>query len=285
MSEESSSPIRLPAGEVHLWYGDPAELAADAMMADCRRLLSPAELKSCARFAQERSRQLYLAAHALLRRVLSHYAAIAPAQWQFTVGAYGKPALAKPLPEDALHFNLTHTTGMVACAVCRDCELGVDAESVERRVELQALAKRFFSPLEADELACFPAAGRQQRFYQYWTLKESYIKARGAGLSIPLDSFSMLLANSEATAASQLQSSPHKALPPATITFHRDATTATQLSEDPIAWQFGQYLPTTNHVLALAIRKGELPEQRVVLRRATQPFISEGHWSENANAE
>lgn len=285
MSEASSSPIRLPAGEVHLWYGDPAELAADSMLADCRRLLAPSELESCARFAQERSRQLYLAAHALLRRVLSQYASIAPAQWQFTVGAYGKPALAAPLPEDALQFNLTHTTGMVACAVGRNCEIGVDAESVERRVELQGLAQRFFSPQEAEELARFPAAGRQQRFYQYWTLKESYIKARGAGLSIPLDSFTMLLANAEATAACQLQANPHQGLPSAKITFHRDAKTAVQMSEDSASWQFGQYLPTNNHVLAVAIRKGELPEQRIVLCRATPAFITDGIWTEHAASE
>jgi len=285
MSEASSSPIRLPLGEVHLWYGDPAELAADAMLADCRRLLSPGELENCARYAQERSRQLYLAAHALLRRVLSHYSPIAPAQWQFTIGAYGKPALAHPLPEDALHFNLTHTTGMVACAISRDCEIGVDAESVERRVELQGLAQRFFSPLEASELASFPAAGRQQRFYQYWTLKEAYIKARGAGMSIPLDSFSMLLADAEQSAACHIEASPHYALPPATITFHRDATTAEQRTEDASGWQFGQYLPTKCHVLAVAIHRGELPPRQIYLRRATPSFLTEGIWTESGNTE
>ena len=280
MTEASAGPIRLPTGEVHLWYGDPAELASDEAAADCRRLLSPAELQRCARFGHERSRLLYLSAHALLRRVLSHYTPIAPAEWQFTVGAYGKPALARPLPAEALRFNLTHTTGMVACAVSRDCEIGVDAESIERHVELVPLARRFFSPAEADELTSFPAAGRQQRFYQYWTLKEAYIKARGAGLSIPLDSFSMLLADAEATAACQTLAAQDRALPPATIRFEYAAKPATTATEVPASWQFAQYLPTGSHVLALAIHKCDPTEQRIVLQRATLAFVAQGIWND-----
>jgi len=281
MSQTRDLPIHLPNGEVHLWYGDPAELAADAAIADCRRLLSPAELTSCARFAQDRSRLLYLSAHALLRRVLSHYAALVPTQWQFSVGPYGKPALAGPLEDQLLQFNISHTNGMVACAISRDCEVGVDVESVERVVELTGLARRFFSAAEADELASFPAAGRQQRFYQYWTLKEAYIKAQGAGMSIPLESFTMLLSTEDAI---QNPTTPHQPLSAATIRFAsplpEKITDRMRHLADPSQWQFAQFLPNNSHILALAIQRGERPEQRIVVRRATQEFLTTGIWNE-----
>jgi 4'-phosphopantetheinyl transferase len=275
----------LSAGEVHLWYGDPAELAADEAIADCRRLLSAAELATCARFAKERDRQLYLAAHALLRRALSYAVPIDPQQWQFSVRRGGKPVLAGPVPEASLHFNLSHTPGLVACAISREFEIGVDVESIERRIDLAALAQRFFSPAEAAELLSFPAAGRQQRFHRYWTLKEAYIKAIGAGLAMPLHSFTMRLPVADTAAESQPARQSHEPLPESTIQFNSSLSEQSPAREDPNAWQFAQYFPTPGHVLAVAIHRPASPPQRIIIRRANQAFVTHGIWNENQSPE
>jgi 4'-phosphopantetheinyl transferase len=72
-------------------------------------------------------------------------------------------------------------------------EIGVDAEWLGRPCDAAELARRFFSPDEARSLEALSETERHDRFFRYWTLKESYVKARGLGLSIPLDRFSILL--------------------------------------------------------------------------------------------
>ncbi|MBQ8073869.1 MAG: 4'-phosphopantetheinyl transferase superfamily protein [Clostridia bacterium] len=105
----------------------------------------------------------------------------------FAEGAYGKPYL-PAYPE--IQFSLSHSGIWAMCAVC-DEPVGCDVERAERGSE--RLARRFFHPAEQAALA---AAGeetaRDNLFTRLWTRKESYIKARGEGLSLPLDSFSAL---------------------------------------------------------------------------------------------
>ena len=88
---------------------------------------------------------------------------------------------------------------------------------------------------------------RRPRFFDYWTLKEAYIKARGMGLAIPLDHFSFLIA-------------PGK---PIGIAFDP------RLKDEPAAWQFEQIRPTTSHLISLAIRRRDEADVRVVVRRVT----------------
>src|SRR6185436_18685723 len=99
--------------------------------------------------------------------------------------------------EPRLHFNLTNTRGLVACAVSvAHAEVGVDAEALDRSGETVAIADRYFSTEEVRALRALPESAQRQRFFAYWTLKESYIKARGLGLRLPLDQFSFRLGES-----------------------------------------------------------------------------------------
>ena len=137
---------------------------------------------------------MFLATRALCRSVLSLYADVPPAQWRFAEGERGKPYIATPLPTPALHFNLTNTLGLIACVVSRVYPvLGVDAEFLGRHGETVNIAEHFFSASEVHALRTLPTEQQRERFFCYWTLKESYIKARGLGLALPLDQFSFLL--------------------------------------------------------------------------------------------
>ncbi|MDO8795527.1 MAG: 4'-phosphopantetheinyl transferase superfamily protein, partial [Vicinamibacterales bacterium] len=116
------------------------------------------------------------------------YHPIDPAAWTFIGRPGGKPVLTADLAEaSGLSFNLTHTEGMVACAVTRGAEVGVDLEATDRRTDPLRLARRFFATQEAGELVSLPEADRQTRFVEVWTLKEAAVKALGTGLRLPLD--------------------------------------------------------------------------------------------------
>jgi 4'-phosphopantetheinyl transferase len=209
---------------------DPARLDA------YRALLAPEELARGARYVFERNRHEHLVAHALKRRALSRFApAVAPAAWRFVIGEHGKPAVADA-PLD-LRFNLSHTEGLVACIVAAGVDVGVDVETVARKTDTAAVAHRFFAVPEVAALRALPEAQQHDRFFEYWTLKEAYIKARGMGLAIPLGDFWFTLAPPGAP----------------TIGF------APRLADDPGRWAFfqGELAPHWRMAAAVERIRGE----------------------------
>jgi 4'-phosphopantetheinyl transferase len=233
--------LGLPAGpqrpqlgplDVHLWYAQPGRLADPALLSQYARLLCPEEQQRHVRYRNERVRHEFLVTRALVRTVLSRYTGVDPARWRFTTNAYGKPDAASPALAEPLRFNLSHTRGLIVCAVTRLEEIGVDVENIERQTTGPDLARRYFSAREVADLLKLPPQRQQQVFFDYWTLKEAYIKARGKGLAIPLDQFSFDLARGDSV---QISFSP-------------------QLGDDPSTWRFAQFSPTSEHRVAVAVR-------------------------------
>lgn len=221
----------LPPREVHVWWLR-TDLSDSVRIARaCEGLMAPDEVARRDRFVFERDRVQFTLTRGLIRTLLSQYLGGDPARWAFTSNEYGKPYVANGPAGLDLQFNLSHTRGMVACALCVGMEIGVDVEAFDRSVE-RAIAKRFFSSLEVDDLAPLDEPAFQARFLAYWTAKEAYIKARGAGLSIPLDGFSILLEGSAPG-----------------IRF------SDRLTDDAAAWQLAQMLIGDRHLLAVAVRR------------------------------
>ncbi len=102
----------------------------------------------------------------------------------FDKNDYGKPFL---VGTNDFYFNLSHSGDWVVCAV-DNLPVGIDVEKIHD-VDLD-LSKRFFSEDEHKYLSTLESKNRREAFFEFWTLKESYIKADGRGLSIPLNSFS-----------------------------------------------------------------------------------------------
>ncbi|MCC3245343.1 4'-phosphopantetheinyl transferase superfamily protein [Methylocystis sp. WRRC1] len=152
-------------------------------------MLDEDERARAARFHFEDDRRSYVAAHALLRAELSKHADRPPQDWRFAAAARGKPYLVDP-PRD-LRFSLTHTRGMAAVAVTEGLEIGVDAESADRRADNMKVAERFFSPEEVALLRALDGDARREAFFAIWTLKEAVVKATGQGLARALDSFAV----------------------------------------------------------------------------------------------
>lgn len=198
-----------------------------------RPLLSADEARRVDRFVQPEDALRFVIGRALARTMLSEYAEIAPRDWPLVIDDHRRPQLAT-LPEGVpdLRFNLSHTDGLVACAVAIGREVGIDVEHVGRRL-LHDVPERFFSPHEVADLRSLPDDEQAMAFFDYWTLKEAYIKARGLGLALPLRQFTFLRAAGHAP----------------TVSF------APELRDDPTTWQFAQFRPTFDHRMALAVRR------------------------------
>ncbi len=178
----------LGRGQVDLWYVLLDSIVAEGLEDEYRAILPADEVSACDRFVFPEGRRQCLVSRVLVRTVLSRYTGDAPAAWEFDSNSYGKPAVKHPAG-CPLRFNLSHTTGLVVCAVSLGCEIGVDAEDTQRRCADLSIASRYFAPEEVAWLEAAPKDDRPRRFFELWTLKEAYIKANGAGLSIPLDQF------------------------------------------------------------------------------------------------
>jgi len=219
----------LGVGEAHVYYRLTEEMDETAL-ADAVALLSPGEHTRYTRFVFARDRRDYAAAHALVRTSLSRYAEVAPRAWSFHEEPGGKPSLVADPCAPPLSFSLSHTHGLVACAVAAGADVGIDVEQADRDVD-DRVAQRFFSPRERDDLlGCASDALRAARFIDLWTLKEAYIKAIGTGLSHPLDTIVFTLDDDRGIAFA----------PPSDV--------------DAAAWSFRLFSPTERHRLAVAIR-------------------------------
>jgi 4'-phosphopantetheinyl transferase len=186
--------LRLSAGEIHLWFAFPGETGGPHATASVRPILDDGEKVRMERLHFSEGRHLFEVSHSLIRTTLSRYSKIPPGKWRFVKNANGKPLIDPDLDSTPLSFSLAHTKGLAVVAVTGGPDIGVDVERTDRCVDAARLSGRFFSPEEAAALQEIPSERLREFFFRYWTLKESYIKARGLGLSLPLDSFSFRLA-------------------------------------------------------------------------------------------
>lgn len=136
------------------------------------------------RFRFERDRHRFLASRILLRRTLGAVLSRAPADVQLATDVDGKPRLTGSPADASPHFNLTHTDGLVACAVSRQGDVGLDAEDLRRTVRLESLAGRVLSPREHGDLSGLAVPAQATRFLEHWCVKEAVLKATGTGLRV-----------------------------------------------------------------------------------------------------
>ncbi len=238
---------RIGDHEAHLWLVEPDDIRAPELLDAYDALLTQDERDKRDRFRFERDRHTCLVTRALVRTTLSRYVDVAPQAWRFETNEYGRPAIASPREAGELKFNLSHTRGMVACIVGWNRDVGVDVEDRDRTGRLLDVADRFFSPSEVRALRSLPDQEQWDRFFLYWTLKESYIKARGMGLAIPLSHFS--------------------------FDVERDVTIAfdPKLDDTPERWQFTAFSRGRRHAVAASM--GRKPPERVqLLVRETVPL-------------
>lgn len=217
------------AVEVRRLVLDGLDAEAEARLAD---LLDESERARAGRFHFAADRLSYVAAHAMGRVLLSEFAGGPPQDWRFVEGPHGKPEAMMPAGAPRLRLNLSHTRGLAAAALAVEHDIGIDVERLDRSGDFAEIAQRFFAPEECAALAAVPPERAAETFLAFWTLKEAYIKAVGAGLSLPLDSFAF-------------------SLEPLAIRF------APGTADDPAGWQFARLSPPPGFTMALAVRTSE----------------------------
>ncbi len=146
------------------------------------------------RFRFESDRRRFCVARASLRLILGRYLKAKPGRLQFDFGDYGKPFLAERKTSQGIRFNLSHSHRLALIAIARDREVGVDIEFMRPNFVTDEVVKHFFSRAEVEAFTSVSPAFKTQSFFNCWTRKEAYIKARGEGLSCSLDEFDVSLA-------------------------------------------------------------------------------------------
>lgn len=214
------------AGRVLVVWQSTAALTR-AELAAALALLSDEEHARHAAIRVPEAARDYAAAHALLRRVLSHDRATSPHAWRFDRTPSGKPFLIEP---GAPSFSLSHTQGLVACALAADA-VGVDVEATDRDLDIPPIAARFFSTDERDDLDRLDATARRSRFFDLWTLKEAMVKACGRELSSSVRELSFQIDGADD---------------------HRRIRIAATGDIDPARWQFALFTPAAGFRLAVA---------------------------------
>lgn len=238
--------LALDAGNIDIWLAYYRDIEDPVLLESMRALLNAAERNQEQRFHFADDRKRYLVTRALVRTTLSRYEAIAPCDWRFGANAFGRPDIANTDGDAAgICFNVSHTAGLIALAVSRHASVGVDVESLTARPAPVGIAGHFFAPAELASLSVLAPELRPDRFFEIWTFKEAYIKARGMGLSLPLDQFSLSF---------PCEHSVRLAI---------DA----QLGDDPRRWRLWQLRPTPEHLLALCAERVSAAPPSLVLRK------------------
>lgn len=188
----SPAEATISRAEVHVWRA-----SLDSPQRDSERwwaVLSGDEKDRAQRFHFERDRKRYVASRGLLRIILSRYLRADAAALRFEYNDYGKPAIAGGSEPLAISFNLSHSHELALYAVTSGRRIGIDVEFMRSDLADEQIAERFFAPQEVREIRSLSPEHRAEAFFNCWTRKEAFIKARGEGLSLPLHKFQVSLA-------------------------------------------------------------------------------------------
>lgn len=208
-------------------------------------VLDDDEQRRWRRYQSADARALFVVAHVATRHVLSQRHGRDPASWRFERGTHGRPEIVDGPP--GVRFNLSHTAGMIALLLHGEADHGVDVEHIRRETDMESVARRVFTEAEQASIRAQPDERRADRFYELWTLKEAFIKAKGAGLAMPLQQFSFAISESD-------QSDP-------LIEFECDAA----IDPAPDQWHFTTLRPTDDHVVSVAAQRDSGPEDMDVV--------------------
>lgn len=202
------SEVSLKGDEVHVWRVWVPEFRP--RLEELMRLLTSEEAARVKGLHFVKDRELFIIGRGMLRMILSRYEKVCPADLRFTYNAYGKPSLVGDEGSSGLQFNLAHSHEVALYVVTSGRQAGIDVEFIRPDINVREITERFFSAQEVEAFNALPVESRVEAFYNYWTCKEAYIKARGEGLSYPMNRFSVSLNPGEPAALLSGINRPHE---------------------------------------------------------------------------
>ena len=180
-----SSPVSFPVlenGDVHVWKAP--LLKSKAELDELLSYLSVSEQDRANKFLVAHAKNEFIVARGLLRKLLAGYLCITPKEIEFRQNQYGKPGLVdSALP---IQFNISHSKGLAVFVFTLNDAVGIDVEHVNWRVDVEAIAKKFFLDVEVAALMAMPEDVRLPAFFHFWTCKEAVTKASGVGICTAL---------------------------------------------------------------------------------------------------
>jgi len=237
---------KLSRHEVHAWLLTIDNISDNERLQASYELLSADEIGQYHRFRFQPDKHRYLVAHAMLRRVLSAYLGLSPADLEFTRSLHGKPEILDSMNDENLRFNLTHSGDLVACVITKAALCGIDAEQHVLRNATPDVAKMMFSTREYQAMLGREDDQYIERFFTSWTLREAYVKAIGVGIDFPTRKLHFDLENGDVLA-----------------TFDND------IDDDPAQWAFRLHFPVKGYSLAIAVK----PDSKTGLEYNYREFV------------
>ena len=219
-------------GTAHVFLASPGALLAAARSHPS--WLSEGERARAARTRAPEGRDGYLATRVLVRGVLARTLGRSPRELTFVENAHGRPSLEPPA--EGVDFNASRSPAWVALVLTRGTACGIDVEDLQRRAGVDTVA-RAFAPEERALLDRAPASERRRVFFELWTLKEAFLKARGTGIAGGLDACAFAL----------VPGAPPRLSLPASA------------GEDARGWSFLHLQPDERHLVAVAVRSPAAP--------------------------
>jgi len=141
-------------------------------------MLDASERDRAARFRFEPDRERFILGHGWMRGLLGKLLGAPAADLRFVRGPFGKPQL----EGHDLRFNFSDTKDAVLLGVANGIDIGIDLETMHRRVDHEAVAGHYFTPDETQHLSGLTGDERKRRFLELWTRKEAVLKASGVGI-------------------------------------------------------------------------------------------------------
>jgi 4'-phosphopantetheinyl transferase len=240
---------QIGAETVHVWWAARDAARDAAFLLRHARDFTEAEHARARRFAFDADRHAFLLARAMLRHALAYHAGDANARWEFRADEFGKPRLvdAQGIAR-RLDFSISHARGLVVVAVALDRAIGVDVEELRPIESGDEIAEQHFAPQEAVALRAVPAERRHEHLLRYWTLKESYLKARGQGLRLPLNSVAFRFRDEDEVEAQMPE----------------------ECGDRADCWEFRQWRHAPSHVVAVCVARAG-PRVAQVVRHRFEP--------------
>lgn len=180
---DEQQPVKV---DVWFWPLDVSSQETERLSA----LLTPEESERAARFFRPQGRTRWAVSRGRTRELLGSVLSVSPAEIVFGKEANGRPFLEGPFTRIP-SFNVSHSDGLGALAVCFDARVGVDVEAI--RPISDAEIERALSPNERAELGMASPADHLETFFRFWALKESFMKGTGQGFTLPLHDFDIEL--------------------------------------------------------------------------------------------
>ena len=179
--------LHLEVAEIHAWrvYMD----CGESLLAELRSTLASDEEARANRYFSVSDRNRFVVTRGVLRELLGRYVGCTAREIRFEYAPHGKPSLCPEFLRLPIRFNVSHSHGLALFAFSLGRDLGVDVELVRSDFGGRDIAERYFAPQEVQELRALPEALQAEGFFLCWTRKEAYVKAKGEGLHVPLESF------------------------------------------------------------------------------------------------